>query len=116
MFTTIPCATDGSEHAHRAVEVAADLGQRYGARVFVVTAYDPLPRELGSPYPEDRTARRTAAAEAPAHDAVQVLKSEGVACSVEVLEGPAARAILEVARVCNCTLIQEASCAVLIIR
>jgi nucleotide-binding universal stress UspA family protein len=139
MFQTILCATDGSVHARRAVEVAADLGQRYGARVIVVTAYDALPRDLGSPYLEDLTARRTAAAEALARDAAEVLKNHGVTHSVEVLEGPAARAILEVARVRTCDLIvmgsrglgpigaallgsvstrviQEASCPVLLIR
>jgi len=49
MFSTILCGTDGSDHANKAVAVAADLGRRYDARVIILTAYDPLPRELGEP-------------------------------------------------------------------
>ncbi|MDR7542975.1 MAG: universal stress protein [Armatimonadota bacterium] len=139
MFSTILYATDGSPHARRALDVATDLARRYGARVIVVTAYEPLPRDLGSPYLEELMAKRLAAAEALAREAASVLQAQGVSHSVEVLEGPAARAILDVSRVRTCDLIvmgsrglgplgaallgsvslkvvQEASCPVLITR
>ena len=105
MLTTILLATDGSAHARRAARLAADLARRYGARVIVVTAFDPIPRDLGSPYQEDLMARRTASAEAIAREAGQMLDEAGVAHEEEVLEGPAADAILRVARVRGCDLI-----------
>lgn len=36
MFKTILVATDGSNHANRAVEVAADMAGRYGAKVILL--------------------------------------------------------------------------------
>ncbi|MDQ7820368.1 MAG: universal stress protein [Armatimonadota bacterium] len=105
MLATILLATDGSAHARRATRLAADLARRYGARVIVVTAFDPIPRDLGSPYQEDLMARRTASAEAVAKDAGRVLDEVGVSHEEEVLEGPAADAILRVARVRGCDLI-----------
>ena len=105
MFSTILCATDGSDHAGKAVAIAADLGRRYNARVIVLTAYDPIPRELGAPYLEDLIARRILAAEALVNAATAVMKGQGITPVVEMLEGPAARASLEVARTQRCDLI-----------
>jgi nucleotide-binding universal stress UspA family protein len=48
MFKTIVCATDGSRHAAKAVNIAVDLAERYSARlifVFAVPTGD-LPAEL----------------------------------------------------------------------
>jgi nucleotide-binding universal stress UspA family protein len=105
MFSSILCATDGSDHANKAVAVAGDLGRRYNARVILVTAYDPLPRELGAPNLDDLMTRRLRAAEALAEVATTVMKGQGITPVVEVLEGPPARAILEVARTQRCDLI-----------
>jgi nucleotide-binding universal stress UspA family protein len=105
MFSTILCATDGSDHANKAVAVAADLGRRYNARVILLTAYDPIPRELGEPNLEDLMGRRLRAAEGLVNAATAVMKSQGITPVVEVLEGPAARAILEVTRTRRCDLI-----------
>ena len=105
MFSTILCATDGSDHAVKAVEVAADLGCRYNARVVILAAYDPIPRDLGDPYLEEVTSRRLKAAEELVNAATAVMKVKGITPIVEMLEGPAARAILEVARTRRCDLI-----------
>ncbi len=105
MFSAILCATDGSDHAKKAVEAAADLGRRYNARVVILAAYDPISRELGDPYFEDLTGRRIRAAEALVNAAIPVMKGQGITPIVEILEGPAARAILEVARTRRCDLI-----------
>jgi nucleotide-binding universal stress UspA family protein len=105
MFSAILCATDGSDHAAKAVAIAADLGRRYNARVIILTAYDPLPKELGTPYFENLIGRRLKAAEELVNAATAVIKGEGITPIVEMLEGPAARAILEVARTRRCDLI-----------
>jgi nucleotide-binding universal stress UspA family protein len=39
MFKTILVATDGSEHATKALDIACDLAQKYGARLLVLSAY-----------------------------------------------------------------------------
>jgi nucleotide-binding universal stress UspA family protein len=139
MFSKILYATDGSDNARRALDVVADLSRRYGAAVIVLTAFEPMPRDLGSPYFQDLMNRRTAEAQALAREATSALEELGLANSVEILEGPPAQAILEVARTQHCELIvmgsrglgrlgsallgsvslrvvQEAPCPVLIVR
>lgn len=104
-FTTILYATDGSDHARRALEVVRDIARRYDATVIVLTAYDPIPRDLGTPYGEDLMAKRLAAAEALVREAAAVLDERGIRHEETVLEGPAAGAILEAARIRGCDLI-----------
>jgi len=43
MFTNIVCATDGSEHANRALQYAADIAQSDGAELHVVHVIEKLP-------------------------------------------------------------------------
>lgn len=43
MFTNIVWATDGSEHADRALQFAADIAQRDGAQLHVVHVVEKLP-------------------------------------------------------------------------
>ena len=42
MFKTIAVATDGTETAEKAVDVALDIAERYGARLLILGAYTPL--------------------------------------------------------------------------
>jgi nucleotide-binding universal stress UspA family protein len=42
MFKTIAVGTDGTETADKAVEVALDIAERYGARLVVLSAYTPV--------------------------------------------------------------------------
>lgn len=98
MFRTILHPTDGSEHATKALAIAADLARRYGATVIVLTAFEPIPRDLGSPYFETMMARQTADAGSIAEAAAAVLADQGIAHEQEVLQGRPVEAILEVAR------------------
>jgi nucleotide-binding universal stress UspA family protein len=41
MISTVAVGTDGSATASRAVEVAADMARRYGARLALLSAFDP---------------------------------------------------------------------------
>jgi nucleotide-binding universal stress UspA family protein len=105
MFTTILHPTDGSDHARRALAVAADLAKRYGATVVVVHAFDPVPRDLGSPYIDDLIARQTAAAERVVEASAAELAAQGVAVDTTVVEGAPASVILDVARARSVDLI-----------
>ena len=61
MFTTIVVGTDGSETAGAAVAAAIDLAARLGARLDVVSAYEPSAvRRLREAPPETPGDRRWA--------------------------------------------------------
>ncbi len=132
-------ATDGSAHARKALDWVVDIARRRQAKVVVVTAYEPIPRDLGTPFLEDLMARRPAEGQAVVREAAAALEKERIPHEEEVLEGPAAAAILTVARTRNVDLIvvgsrglgrleaallgsvsqrvvQEAPCPVLIVR
>ena len=42
MFKTIAVGTDGTQTADKAVDVALDIAERYGARLLILSAYTPL--------------------------------------------------------------------------
>jgi nucleotide-binding universal stress UspA family protein len=42
MFNTIAVGTDGTETAEKALDVAIDIAERYGARLLVFSAYTPV--------------------------------------------------------------------------
>jgi nucleotide-binding universal stress UspA family protein len=62
-------ATDGSAHARKALDWVVDIARRRQAKVIAVTAYEPIPRDLGSPYLEDLMARRPAEGQALVQEA-----------------------------------------------
>ncbi|RDI96050.1 universal stress protein [Meiothermus sp. QL-1] len=98
MFQLILLAFDGSTHAQKAATLAADLARRYGARLLVLHAFDPVPDYLGEPFLQQAIARRTEAAERVAAEARVLL--EGLSdLEIEILEGPPAEAILRAAEV-----------------
>jgi nucleotide-binding universal stress UspA family protein len=105
MFDKILLATDGSPDAHEALNYARDLALRDGSPVIVVHAFDPVPAYLGEPMRGQVMARHVAAGEEVAREAAGRLQEAGVEVILEVLEGPAAGAILNVARVRQCDLI-----------
>jgi len=105
MFKKILLATDGSAQANRALEYARDLALRDNAQVIVVHAFEPVPSYLGEPWEEQVEAQHTTAGKRIANDAAQKLQAAGLDVVVEVLEGPAADAILRVADARQCDLI-----------
>lgn len=105
MFKRILLATDGSPDARQALAFARDLALRDDAQVFVVHAFEPVPTYLGDPIEGRVLARHVAAGEEVANEAGGKLQEDGVNVTVEVLEGPAADAILNVAQVRECDLI-----------
>jgi len=105
VFTKILLATDGSPDAGQAMEYARDLALRDGAQVIVAHAFEPVPTYLGDSVRGRVLARHVAAGEKVAGDAARKLQQADVDVIIEVLEGPAADAILNVAGVRECDLI-----------
>jgi nucleotide-binding universal stress UspA family protein len=105
MFKRILLATDGSADADAALAYARELARRDNAQVIVVHAFEPVPTYLGEPWEGRVAARHAAAGQQVADDAAQKLREAGADIIVEVLEGPPANAILNVADVRQCDLI-----------
>lgn len=98
MYSNILIAVDGSDHARKAARSAGELAFLTGAVLWLVHAYEPVPVYLGEPNLQEALNERLLQSEA----VVQAAKAElGVAngeIHTEVLEGPAAEAILSVAK------------------
>jgi len=105
MFKRILLATDGSSHAEEALGYAKELASRDGAQVVVVHAFEPVPTYLGDPWEDRVYGGHVAAGQEVADLVADKLQAAGVKVVVEVLEGPAADAILRVAAVRACDLI-----------
>ncbi len=98
MFDLILLAVDGSEHAQRAAQVAADLARASKSKeVRIVVVYDPLPSFLGEPNMSQAIAARTMEAEQVLGKAKAVMGSVPGEVHEEILEGSAAETIVKVA-------------------
>jgi nucleotide-binding universal stress UspA family protein len=97
MFKNMLIAVDGSEHGWKAAQIAGDLARSMGADLWLVTAYDPLPGYLGEPNLQNALNVRLAEAEQVVQRAKQEIGEIPGALRTEILEGPAAEAILAVA-------------------
>ncbi|MBA4379272.1 MAG: universal stress protein [Anaerolinea sp.] len=98
MFQNILLAVDGSPHALRAAQVAAGLARKFGADLRVITAFDPVPPYLGEPNLQHAISARMKEAEAVLNAALEAVGSIPGELRSDLLEGPAAEAILAVAR------------------
>jgi len=105
MFKRILVALDGSPHSYRALTSARDLALKYTATLVVVHAFGPVPRQLGTPDQESYGAHVIAVGENVLAQAKAQLADAGVDVILELLEGPAADAILRVAETRQCDLI-----------
>lgn len=104
MFKNILLAFDGSAHAQKAAQIAADLARQYRASLCLVHIYDPIPDYLGEPFLQEAISKRTEAADRVVAQA-QALLGELPQLETEILEGPPAEAILRVAGVRKVDLI-----------
>ncbi len=105
MFTRILYATDGSDHARKALDYAHELATMMKAEVIVVHAYASISDILGEPEHDRVLQRRLDAATEVLEEAAGALESAGIPVVSELLEGPMAEAILRVAEVRQCDLI-----------
>ena len=96
MFKNILVAVDGSEHALKAARIAGDFARQMQADLRVVTAYDPVPTYLGEPNLQHALDERFSLAQQILDDASRQIGDVPGELKTEVLEGPAAEAILAV--------------------
>jgi len=103
MFGSIVVGTDGSETAGEAVRQATDLAKSVGAKVHLVSAYEPVSRtrlrEEQQDVPRDLEWMVNAKEDVNAtlKDASDQLSEQGVAVETFAREGDPADAILDVA-------------------
>lgn len=105
MFKRILVALDGSTHSQRSFEYAQDLTLKYSAQLVLVHAFGPIPRELGSPIIEQIEAHAVEEGKHIVERAQAQLANMNLNVTTEILEGPAAEAILRVADTYTCDLI-----------
>lgn len=96
-FRKILVAYDGSEHSQRALDLAIKIAAGSDTLLGLVYAYDRLPAFLGEPDFEILTSKAVFKAQEMINAVVQSLAERGVAVTANVLQGPAAEAILKVA-------------------
>ena len=104
-FTNILVAYDGSEQSQRALQKAIEVAQCSQARLQILYAYDKIPPYLGEPNLQHLIDRSVEKAQPAMVQAVEILKATGLEFSTNILEGPAAEAILRVAQLEGCDLI-----------
>ena len=98
MFKKILLGVDGSEHALRAAKVTGDLARKLRSDVWVVACFDPVPAYLGEPNLQQAVNLRLQQAEEVLNPALEAIGNIPGALRTEVLEGPPAEAILNVAQ------------------
>lgn len=98
MFEKVLLAVDGSEHALRAACTAADLARAMNSKEFcIVVAYDFIPPYLGEPNMQYAINARMEEAKAVIQKAVDAVGDTSCEIHTEIIEGPAAEAIINVA-------------------
>jgi nucleotide-binding universal stress UspA family protein len=111
MFGSIVVGTDGSETAKEAVRQATDLAKLVGAKIFVVSAYEPVGgarlREERVEVPDDLQwmVNPREDVDATLREVSESLEAEGVDVQTFAREGDPADAILDVAEEENADLV-----------
>ncbi len=96
MFHKILVPIDESDNAHRAVRVAADLARHYDSAVCLLHAFPHIADHLGSPTYDKLLNESTL----NGHELLEIMQAEidgKIPVDTQLLEGPAANAILRVA-------------------
>jgi nucleotide-binding universal stress UspA family protein len=105
MFKRIIVALDGSEHGYRALEYARSLADCFGATLWLVHAFPRTSDLLGYENYEKLVARRESAGQLILNEARRRLDETSFAVQEELIEEPAAEAILAVAETQQADLI-----------
>jgi nucleotide-binding universal stress UspA family protein len=104
MFKRIIVPVDGSEHSQRALTYAQGLATQFGATLWLLHAFPQTSDLLGYDEYEKLVARRESAGQEILDQAQQLL-TDKPDVHLELLEGPAAEAIIRVANIREADLI-----------
>ncbi len=106
MFEKILLAVDGSIHAERATQIAAELARNLKSKeIRVVVAYDAIPPYLGEPNLQIAINARMEEAQTLLRKAVNALGEVPCEIHTELIEGSSAEAIIDVATTRNSDVI-----------
>ena len=106
MFERILLAVDGSEHALRAVKVAAELARAMKSeRIRIVVSFDKIPSYLGEPNLQQAINVRLVESQKILDEAVGALGDIPSEVHTEMLEGNPAEVIVEAAGTWNSSVI-----------
>jgi nucleotide-binding universal stress UspA family protein len=111
MFRSIVVGTDGSQTASEAVRQAVELAKEIGAKIQLVSAYEPVPasrlREEKREAPEDLQWMVNPREEVDntLSDAADIVNEAGVDCETFARQGDPADALLDVAEETDADLI-----------
>ena len=111
MFRSIVVGTDGSQTASEAVRQAVELAKDIGAKIQLVSAYEPVPesrlREEKQQVPQDLQwmINPREDVDATLEDAAEVVRTAGVEVETYARQGDPADAILDVAEETEADLI-----------
>jgi nucleotide-binding universal stress UspA family protein len=111
MFGSIVVGTDGSETAGEAVRQATELAQAVGAKIHLVSAFEPVGnqrlREERQQVPEDMSwmVNQREDVDATLKEAAEQIQEAGVEVETNARQGDPADAILDVAEEKNADLI-----------
>ena len=96
---------DGSEHADRAADYAADLAQLMEGRILLLHCHRSFPKVIGEPYLQSIITSTLDEAEACLKPYSERLHERGLSVEERLVEGPAGGAIVKVAEIDQCDLI-----------
>jgi nucleotide-binding universal stress UspA family protein len=105
MLKHILLAVDGSDHAIHAARIAAELAKCHKSTLTLVAAYDPVPPYLGEPNFQIILDAQLQESDKNIAKALEILGDMPGEVHTEVLQGPPAEAILDVAKNRECDLI-----------
>jgi nucleotide-binding universal stress UspA family protein len=111
MFDSMVVGTDGSDTAREAVRQATDLAARLGAKIHLVSAFEPVPegrlREERQQVPDDLQwmVNPREDVSTTLESAADAIREQGVTVVTHAREGDPADAILDVAEEQNADLI-----------
>lgn len=97
MYKNILLAVDGSEHALNAATLAGEMARFHQASLRIVVVYDPMPAYLGEPDFQYVVSARLEHATVVIDEAQKFAGEIPAGVHTEILEGPEAEAILNVA-------------------
>ncbi len=96
-ISTIVVAIDGSPQTEKVISRAVHMAKTHGAHVFLVHAYSGVSEWLGREQMEKSVAKSIERAKRVVAPWVELMEEAGIKPDLELLEGPAAKAILAVA-------------------